>query len=41
MITDQVAILFRQGRPREDAEHLVMRFKHGQEYLHVIDEFYG
>jgi hypothetical protein len=41
MITEQVAILFREGRPRSDAEHLVRRFKQGDEYLHVVDEIYG
>ena len=40
MITEQVAVLFRQGRPRADAEHLVLRFKQGKDYLHVIDEIY-
>jgi hypothetical protein len=41
MITEQVAILFREGRPRAEAEHLVMRFKQGGDYLHVIDDVYG
>jgi hypothetical protein len=41
MITEQVAILHREGRPRTDAEHLVKRFKYGGDYLHIIDEVYG
>jgi hypothetical protein len=40
MITEQVAILFREGRSRSEAEHLVMRFKQGEDYLHVIDQIY-
>jgi hypothetical protein len=41
LITEQVAILYREGRPRAEAEHLVMRFKHGGDYLQIIDEIYG
>jgi hypothetical protein len=41
MITEQVGILFREGRPRSEAEHLVMRFKSGEEYLHLVDKIYG
>jgi hypothetical protein len=41
MITEQVAILHREGRPRREAEHLVLRFKHGGDYVHIIDEVYG
>jgi len=41
MITEQVAMLHREGRPRTEAEHLVKRFKHGEDYLHIIDEVYG
>jgi hypothetical protein len=41
MITEQVAMLHREGRPRAEAEHLVMRFKHGGDYLHIIDDVYG
>lgn len=41
MITEKVAILFREGRPRSDAEHLVRRFEQGKAYLHVVDEIYG
>jgi len=41
MITEQVAILHREGRPRTEAEHLVKRFKYGGDYLHIIDEIYG
>jgi hypothetical protein len=40
MIVEQVAALHRQGRPRAEAERLVMRFKQGQDYLHVIDRIY-
>jgi hypothetical protein len=40
MIIDQVAALHRQGRPRAEAERLVLRFKQGREYLHVIDRIY-
>jgi hypothetical protein len=40
MIIEQVAELHRQGRPRAEAERLVMRFKQGQDYLHVIDRIY-
>jgi hypothetical protein len=40
MITEQVAILHREGRPRTEAEHLVKRFKYGGDYLHIIDEIY-
>jgi hypothetical protein len=40
MIIEQVAMLHRQGRPRAEAERLVMRFKQGPEYLHVIDRIY-
>jgi hypothetical protein len=40
MIIEQVAVLRRQGRPRAEAERLVMRFKQGHEYMHVIDRIY-
>lgn len=40
MITEQVAILHREGTSRADAERLVMRFKQGGDYLHVIDRIY-
>ena len=40
MIIEQVAILRREGRSRADAEHLVLRFKQGRDYLHVIDQIY-
>jgi hypothetical protein len=40
MIIDQVEILFREGRSRAEAERFVMRFKQGQDYLHVVDEVY-
>ena len=40
MITEQVAILRREGRSRADAERLVLRFAQGKDYLHVIDEIY-
>jgi hypothetical protein len=41
MITEQATVLFRQGRPRAEAEHLVMRFEEGVDYLHVVDDVYG
>jgi hypothetical protein len=40
MITEQVEILYREGRSRADAKRLVMRFAQGEDYLHVIDEIY-
>jgi hypothetical protein len=41
MIIEQVSILRREGRSREDAEHFVMRFKQGKDYLHVLDRIYA
>jgi hypothetical protein len=41
MIVEQVAAMFRAGRSRGDAERLVMRFKQGEDYLHVLDRIYA
>jgi hypothetical protein len=41
MIIEQVATMFHEGRSRADAERLVMRFKKGEHYLHVLDQFYS
>jgi hypothetical protein len=40
MIIDQLATMHSEGRPRSEAERFVMRFKQGDEYLHIIDRIY-
>jgi hypothetical protein len=41
MIHQQVSILHETGKSREDAEAFLLRFKHGESYLDILDEVYG
>jgi hypothetical protein len=40
LISKQVSALRLRGKPRGDAEALVLRFQTGRNYLHVVDAIY-
>jgi hypothetical protein len=40
LISKQVSAMRLQGKPRADAEALVLRFQRGRNYLHVVDAIY-
>ena len=41
MIHQQISNLRETGKPREDAQRFLLRFKHGESYLNMLDEIYG
>jgi hypothetical protein len=40
LISKQVSDMRLRGKPRGDAEALVLRFQNGRSYLHVVDAIY-
>jgi hypothetical protein len=40
LISKQVSAMRQRGKPRDDAEALVLRFQRGRNYLHVVDAIY-
>ena len=40
LISKQVSAMRQRGKPRDDAEALVLRFQRGRNYLHVVDAVY-
>ena len=40
LISKQISAMRLQGKPRSDAETLVLRFQRGRNYLHVVDAIY-
>jgi hypothetical protein len=40
LISKQISAMRLRGRPRGDAEALVLRFQRGRNYLHVVDAVY-
>jgi hypothetical protein len=41
MIVGQLATMHSEGKSRSEAERFVMRFKQGEDYLHIIDRIYS
>jgi len=41
MLHKQITQLYESGKPREDAQHFLLRFKQGEYYLDMVEEVYG